>query len=461
MGVDKCATLEVKRGKLQAGRSTTLMNHNSISALGEDESYKYLGINQAHEINTSEMKEIFRQKLYKKVKLLLKSGLNSKSLFTAINIWAIPSLTYSFGILTWSQTDLRDIDRKIRSLLTSSGIHHPHSSTIRLYLPRKNGGRGLLNLETTHANNINALRAYFMQLNSPVALAIREADERISALKLSDPDYRATTQSLSAMIEEWNSKALHGRYPSNLKGKEVDESESLTYLRAGYLFPETEGRLLAIQDQVMPTRMYIKHITKQDIPSDLCRRCSQARESIQHITSSCSILAPKDYLDRHNAVGKIYHQQIALKLGLIRKEVQQHLYQPKPILQNQRFKLYWDTTIITDRGSAHNRPDITLFDAERETCLLLDFTIPADENLARAYSEKISKYGDLAYQIHEMYRLKSISILPMIISVNGLVEKHLLENTERLQLGRDIISSAQKQVILGTVSIVRKVLQGP
>lgn len=211
----------------------------------------------------------------------------------------------------------------------------------------------------------------------------------------------------------------------------------------------------------MPTRMYIKHIAKQDIPSDLCRRCSQARESIQHITSSCSILAPKDYLDRHNAMGKIYHQQIALKLGLIQTEVQQHLYQPKPLLQNQRFRLYWDSTIITDRGSPHNRPDLTLFDAEKKSCLILDFTIPADENLARAYTEKISKYGDLACQIREMYHLKSISILPMIISVNGLIEKHLLENTERLQLGRDIISSAPKQVILGTVRIVRKVLQDP
>lgn len=76
------------------------MNHNTISALNEDESYKYLGIHQALEINTSEMKDAFKEKLYKRVKLLLKSGLNSKSLFTAINIWAIPSSSYPFGILT-------------------------------------------------------------------------------------------------------------------------------------------------------------------------------------------------------------------------------------------------------------------------------------------------------------------------------------------------------------------------
>ncbi|XP_044758044.1 uncharacterized protein LOC123316095 [Coccinella septempunctata] len=461
IGIDKCATLEVKRGKIQKTPSTTLMNFETISALNENESYKYLGINQALDIKTSEMKDIFRERLYKRVTLLLKSGLNSKSLFTAINVWAIPSITYSFGVLAWSQTDLREIDRKIRTMLTKSGIHHPHSSTIRLYLPRKNGGMGLLSLETTHAENVNALRTHFMQLDSPVAEAIREADEGISMLRLAIPHYEVVTPSLDERMEEWNSKALHGRYPGHLKSEEVNEVESLTYLRKGYLFPETEGRLLAIQDQVMPTRMYLKHIAKQDIASTLCRRCSQAPESIQHMTSACSIMAPRDYLERHNAMGKIYHQQLALKLGLAQNGVHQHLYQPISLLQDHRYKLYWNTTLITDRGVTHNRPDIALFDVEKKSCLLLEFTIPADENLARAYTDKVSKYGDLAYQLREIYGLKSISILPLIISVNGLVEKHLLENTEKLGLERHIISSAQKQVILGTTRIVRKFLEGP
>lgn len=266
---------------------------------------------------------------------------------------------------------------------------------------------------------------------------------------------------MESRMEEWSAKALHDRYPGHLKSKEIDKIESLTYLRAGYLFPETEGRLLAIQDQVVPTRMYMKHIAKQDIPSDRCRKCSQAAESVQHITSSCSILAPRDYLDRPDAMGKIYHQQIALKLGLLKTETEQHLYQPRALLENQRYKLYWDTTLVTDRGVAHNRPDVTLFDKQKETCLLLDFAVPADENLARVYSEKIAKYSDLAYQLREIHELKSVNVFPIVISVNGLVEKHLPETTKRLCLDRNVISSSQKQVLLGTARTVRKFLQGP
>lgn len=74
--------------------------------------------------------------------------------------------------------------------------------------------------------------------------------------------------------------------------------------------------------------------------------------------------------------------------------------------------------------------------------------------------KKIGKYGDLAFQLKELYGLKTISILPMIISVNGLVEVHLPENTKRLCLEPMIISTSQKQVILSTTRIVRKFLQG-
>lgn len=83
------------------------------------------------------------------------------------------------------------------------------------------------------------------------------------------------------------------------------------------------GRLIAIQDQAMSTRMYLKHIAKQNIPSDRCRRCFQAPEFIQHLTSLCSVLAPGDYLDRHNAMAGIHHQHLALGLGLVDIEQEQ------------------------------------------------------------------------------------------------------------------------------------------
>lgn len=215
MGVDKCATLEVKRGKIQeTEEKTILMNAVAIPGLDLHQTYKYLGIRQALDIRMAEMKESFKSKLYNRVNTLLKSKLNSKFLFNAINAWAIPSMTFSFGVLTWSDTDLREIDKTIRTMMTKYGMHHPHSSVIRLYLPRQQGGRGLLNLERTHSDVINKLREYFLAQHSPFFRAIREADQNISALKLSEPGNRIVSPT-HELIEQWRSKALHGRYPGH------------------------------------------------------------------------------------------------------------------------------------------------------------------------------------------------------------------------------------------------------
>lgn len=60
MGVEECAVLEVRRGKIQESKGVTLMNNITITVLKKDESYKYLGIKQVLEIKTSEKKESFK-----------------------------------------------------------------------------------------------------------------------------------------------------------------------------------------------------------------------------------------------------------------------------------------------------------------------------------------------------------------------------------------------------------------
>lgn len=74
----------------------------------------------------------------------------------------------------------------------------------------------------------------------------------------------------------------------------------------------------------------------------------------------------------------------------------------------------------------------------------MDLIIPAEEKLARAYTNEVCKYSYLVYQLQlrEMYDLKSN--VNVKVNVNGLVEKHLVDNTERLDLERHVISISQK-----------------
>lgn len=157
-------------------------------------------------------------------------------------------------------------------------------------------------------------------------------------------------------------------------------------------------------------------------------------------------------------MAKVYHQAIAIKCDLIKKMSKPFEYHPSNILENETHKLYWDTFITTDRPVKHNRPDILLLNKKEKSLSILDVTIPADDNMTKAFVEKLTKYHDLAFEMKTIYGLKSTAILPLVMSTNGLVEKHLLENTLRLGLDRELVSTAQKEVILANTRLVRKFL---
>jgi len=67
---------------------------------------------------------------------------------------------YSFGIVNWRQEELQKPDRKKRKLLTVHGQHHPNADVDRLYVPRKEGEGGLMQLEETYAVEITKLLEY-------------------------------------------------------------------------------------------------------------------------------------------------------------------------------------------------------------------------------------------------------------------------------------------------------------
>ena len=57
----------------------------------------------------------------------------------AINNWAVPVIRYTAGIVGWTVTDMEDLDRKTRKLMTAHRTLHSQSDIDRLYLPRRIG----------------------------------------------------------------------------------------------------------------------------------------------------------------------------------------------------------------------------------------------------------------------------------------------------------------------------------
>jgi hypothetical protein len=86
---------------------------------------------------------------------------------------ALPVLKYNFGIVNWQQEELQKLDRKTRKLLTIRGQHHSKGDVDRLYVPRKQGGRGLMQLEAAYSVEITKLVEYVDRKEDPLIQVVR------------------------------------------------------------------------------------------------------------------------------------------------------------------------------------------------------------------------------------------------------------------------------------------------
>ena len=62
-GIEKCATLSMKRGKLQHSTGVQLANGKTIPGFGEGQDYKYVGIAQADNIKHDGMNTKVRRNM--------------------------------------------------------------------------------------------------------------------------------------------------------------------------------------------------------------------------------------------------------------------------------------------------------------------------------------------------------------------------------------------------------------
>jgi len=92
--------------------------------------------------------------------MMIKSALNAKNKITAIRALVVPVLRYSFGIISWRLEEIRKFDRKTRKVLTMYKLHYPKGDIDRLYVKRKGGGRGLLQIEATYKAEIMYIAEY-------------------------------------------------------------------------------------------------------------------------------------------------------------------------------------------------------------------------------------------------------------------------------------------------------------
>jgi hypothetical protein len=96
----------------------------------------------------------------KRIIIIIIIIIKRKNKMQAIGTFTVPVLRYSFGIINWHQEEIRKVDRTTRKMLTIHRQHHPRADIDRLYFPRKEVGRGVMQVEGTYRAETRNLVEY-------------------------------------------------------------------------------------------------------------------------------------------------------------------------------------------------------------------------------------------------------------------------------------------------------------
>ena len=132
--------------------------------------------------------------------------------------------------------------------MTAHRTLHPQSHIDRQYLLRRIGGRGLLQIRQTVEEEIRNLSEY---ISSSTESALKEViTEGLLTVEETKKEYK--TKEMRNRQERWQNKVLHSQYLNDTDEK-TDCEITWNWLKNGYLKKETEGFIMAAQDQAIRT----------------------------------------------------------------------------------------------------------------------------------------------------------------------------------------------------------------
>jgi hypothetical protein len=338
-GLEKCAKITLKRGKLISSQNLVIDNNREIQELEQGKTYRYLGIEESEGIQHQQMKDKLKQEYNRRVRTVLKSELNARNKITTIGALAVPILRYSFGIINWRLEEIKQIDRKTRKMPTMYKMHHPKADIDRLYIKRKEGGRGLVQAEVVYKTEIINIAEYLNtnykgdqfvnivknhertkpNMSSILKLAAKFTED-LNQLNQKNDAQKNEIQNTKAkwgevLKKKWKNKAMHGQYIRNIDRQLISEEDTFIWLTKGDLKAETESEIVAAQDHALQSKYYATKILNTETDSK-CRLCHQFDETIDHIIPACPILVKEQCIKRHDRVGAQLHFNICKETGV-------------------------------------------------------------------------------------------------------------------------------------------------
>ena len=283
----------MKSGKRQLTDGMELPKKDKMKTLAENETYKYLGILEADTIKQVEMKEKIKKDYLRRTRKLLETKLNCRNLIKGINTCAVPLVRYSGPFLKWTRDELKQMDQRTRKLKTMHKALHPRDNVDRLYVSRKEGGRGLDSNKDSVDAPLQRLEDYIQKHEGWLITATRN-----------DTDNTMDNRITITRKQKREGKQHYGRFKRLTN--HISHDKTWIWLRKGNFKREIESLLKAAQDNAERANHTKARIDKTQQNSK-CRLCGDRDETINHIISECRKLPQKEYKTSHDWVGKVIH----------------------------------------------------------------------------------------------------------------------------------------------------------
>ena len=177
---------------------------------------------------------------------------------------------------------------------------HPRNDFDRLYVSRREGGRGLTSIKDSVDSSIKWLEVYIDKWEGRLIIAIRN-----------NTNYTKTSGTTITRKQNWDGKQPY-RHFKRLTS-DISHEKKWTWLRKGNLERETESLLIAAQNNTIRTN-HIKARIEKSQQNNRCRLCGDRDEIIYPMISEGSKLAQKEYKTRHDWVDKVIHWELCKKL---------------------------------------------------------------------------------------------------------------------------------------------------
>ena len=117
--------------------------------------------------------------------------------------------------------------------------------------------------------------------------------------------------------------------------------------------------------------------------------------------------------------------------------------------------MIWNKQIMPKSdGLYHKIPDIYVLDKKNKTGLIIDMTIVADHNINGAYWKKRNMYKELKNRLMKIEKLKDVKIIPVVISINGLVNAESIKLIKELKIEIDITKEIKNHVIKNMMDVM-------